>query len=232
MKALAVIPARGGSKGIPRKNILSIGGKPLIAWTIEAARGCKFVERVIVSSDDDEILSVAASLGAEALKRPLELSTDTAGAKPVLKHALGITAASGELPEWVVYVQPTSPLRTARHLTEAFALLEKDTSADAVMSVYEIDNSFLKASTLTSEGYLSYASGKQYANMNRQMLPKLYMPNGAIYIMRAAACLAEPRFDGERTLGYVMNAQESIDLDGPEDISAIEAALAAHPHED
>lgn len=225
--AFALIPARGGSKGIPRKNIRPIGGKPLIQWTIEAARATPHIERVIVSSDDDEILSVASSLGAETLKRPLELATDTAGAKPVLAHAFeAYEKAYGTLPRYVTYLQPTSPLRTGKHLTGAFEALIANGSADALMSVFEIDNSCLKTSVVNPDGFLTYAAERKFANMNRQALPKLYMPNGAIYIMETALCRKEPRFDGEHTLPFIMTAEESIDLDAPKDIAPIEAALA------
>ncbi|MEK7511124.1 MAG: acylneuraminate cytidylyltransferase family protein [Patescibacteria group bacterium] len=224
--AFALIPARGGSKGIPRKNVRLIAGKPLIAWTIEAAKASGVFERVVVSSDDDEILAVAAEYGAETLKRPAELASDTAGAKSVLSHALeAYRDTHGALPHFVAYLQPTSPLRTAQHLRDAFNLLEGDTSADAVISVSEIDNAYLKASITNPEGYMEYAVGREFANMNRQMLPKLYMPNGAIYIMETEKCLAEPRFDGDKTLPYVMLPEESIDLDTPEDIPPVEAVL-------
>ena len=226
MKAFALIPARGGSKGIPRKNLLSVAGKPLIAWTIEAARGCPHIERVVVSSDDDEILAVAKTLGADTFKRPADLATDSAGAKPVLQHALdAYEDAFGSLPEYVAYLQPTSPLRTAAHLHAAFQTLEKDPGADALMSVYEVDNSTLKSSVKNDAGYLSYVAGRDYANMNRQKLPTLYMPNGAIYIMKTTLVRKEPRFDGEHTLPFVMSAEESIDLDTMEDVAALEAAL-------
>jgi len=226
MNAFALIPARGGSKGIPRKNLLPIGGKPLIAWTIEAARSCSYIERVVVSSEDEEILSVARAYGAEVIERPAELSTDTASVKSVLQHALVEYKKRYQiLPEYVAFLQPTSPLRRGEHLTKAFEALVSDKEADAVMSAYEIDNSILKASILNTEGYLEYAAQRAFANMNRQMLPKLYMPNGAIYIMRAAPCIDNPRFDGEKTLPFVMSADESLDLDRAADIAKVEAAL-------
>lgn len=227
MNAFALIPARGGSKGIPRKNLRAIGGKPLIVWTIEAAKGCPSIERVVVSSDDDEILEVARQFGAEAMKRPLELSSDTASVKSVLQHTLAeYRKMYGALPTYVTFLQPTSPLRTAKHLTEAFSMLLNDSNADALTSVYEIDNSMLKASILTESGYLEHASKREFANMNRQMLPKLYMPNGAIYIMRAEGGIEGPRFDGEHTLPFVMSAEESLDIDSAADIAAVEAVLA------
>lgn len=226
MKAVAVIPARGGSKGIPRKNLTRIVGKPLIAWTIEAALTCPYVESTVVSSDDDEILELAKKLGAEALKRPAELSSDTANVKPVLQHALiEYKKTHGSLPEYVVFLQPTSPLRSASHITRAFEALESDKKADALVSVYEINNVYLKASALNTDGYLEPAFSREYTNMNRQMLPKLYMPNGAIYIMNARSCIMAPRFDGEKTLPFVMEKDESLDLDNPKDILLIEEKM-------
>lgn len=224
--ALAIIPARGGSKGIPRKNIRPIAGKPLIAWTIEAAKQCPFVSQVVVTSDDEEILEVARAHGADTIRRPAELASDTAGAKPVLSHALAhLKDAQGTLPEYVVYLQPTSPLRNAKHLTEAFEKLLADSNADALISVKEIDNTVLKASITDGAGYLMPSSRPEFANMNRQMLPKLYKPNGAIYIMKTKGLIEEPRFDGERTLPYGMSEEESADLDKPEDIPPVEEAL-------
>lgn len=224
--AIAIIPARGGSKGIPRKNIRPIAGKPLIAWTIEAAKNCPYISQIVVTSDDEEILETARAFGADTIRRPEELSTDTAGAKPVLSHALAhLEEAQGTLPKYVVYLQPTSPLRTAQHLTDAFSKLLADASADALISVREIDNTVLKASLTDESGYLVPSSRPEFANMNRQMLPKLYKPNGAIYIMETRGLIEEPRFEGQRTLSYVMSEEESADLDKPEDIPPVEEAL-------
>jgi CMP-N-acetylneuraminic acid synthetase len=228
MSALAIIPARGGSKGIPKKNLLMIGGKPLIAWSIEAAKACPEITHVVVTSDDDEILQVAEQYGAEVLKRPAELATDTAHAAPVLQHALVESKKKyGTLPRWVVYLQPTSPLRTVQHLTEAFNMLNGNPTADALIGVYEADNLYLKTSIANADGFLEYASRPEFANMNRQMLPKLYKPNGAMYIMDAESCIDAPRFDGERTLPFVMSREDSVDVDTLEDIPPIERALGA-----
>lgn len=225
--ALAVIPARGGSKGIPRKNLMPIGGKPLLVWTIEAALNCPYVAHTVVSSEDDEILELARAHGAEPLKRPSELATDSANVKPVLQHALlEYKKSHPSMPRYVTFLQPTSPLRSAAHLTRAFEALMKDPRADALVSVYEIDNVVLKSSVLTKDGFLEHIAGAKFANMNRQLLPKLYMPNGAIYIMDAKSCVENPRFDGERTLPFVMSAEESIDLDTEKDVASIEAQLA------
>jgi len=222
--ALALIPARGGSKGIPRKNIRDIAGKPLIAWSIEAAKGCPKISKIIVSSDDDEILQIATQLGAEPLKRPAKIATDQSRSEPVVIHALEELKKSGDMPEWLVYLQPTSPLRTSEHLSRAFALLEEK-KADGLISVCEGDNKFLKAYLATPQGYLVGVANNDFPNWNRQDLPKIYMPNGAIYIMRSRQFLDCPRFWNEKTVPFVMSVQESADLDSPEDIPAVEAEL-------
>ncbi len=224
--ALALIPARGGSKGIPHKNIYTIAGKPLIAWSIEAAKGCPAISRIIVSSDDDEILTVAKEWGAETLKRPAELAADKSRSEPVVTHALQILEKEGTLPKWIVYLQPTSPLRTSEHLNRAFTLLEEQ-KADGLISVCEGDNKFLKAYLTTPQGYLVGVANNDFPNWNRQDLPKIYMPNGALYIMRSRQFLDHPRFWNEKTIPFVMSAQESADLDSLEDIPAAEAALLA-----
>jgi N-acylneuraminate cytidylyltransferase len=156
-------------------------------------------------------------LGAETLKRPEEFATDKARSEPVVTHALEILQQEGALPEWILYLQPTSPLRTAAHLTAAAELLEKaGASADGLISVKEGDNKFLKAYRTSEEGYLAGVVNNDYPNWNRQDLPKIYMPNGAIYIMRAKGFLEKPRFWNEKTIPFVMTEAESADLDSME----------------
>ncbi len=224
--AVAIIPARGGSKGIPGKNIMPVGGKPLLGWSVEAAQGCSNITRVIVSSDAENILEVAKSFGAEALKRPAEIAQDKTRSEPVVVHALEHVAQTGGLPEWMVYLQPTSPLRTAAHLKEAFELLQKNPQADALVSVCEGDRKVLKMYLTDKSGYLHGIHNDDYPNWNRQDLPPVYVPNGAMYILKAKNFLERPRFIGDRTLPFVMSAEDSLDLDTPEDIPPIEAAFA------
>jgi CMP-N,N'-diacetyllegionaminic acid synthase len=226
MNVIAVIPARGSSKGIPRKNTLNIGGKPLMVWSIEAAQGCPSISRIIVSSDDDEILSVAETYGAEALKRPPEIATDTTRSEPVLMHALEHVKSTGELPTWAAYLQPTSPLRTAQNLDRALALLEEK-HADGLISVVEGDKKILKAYLADEQGFLHGVANDDYPNWNRQDLPPVYMPNGAIYFVKSEQFLRTPKFWNEKTIPFVMSAEESIDLDTPEDIERIEVVLSS-----
>ncbi len=224
MKALAVIPARGGSKGIPKKNIVPIGGKPLLVWTIESAQASGCFDRIIVSSDDAEILEVAKRHGAETLLRPIRYATDSTRSEPVLTHVLKKLKAEGDLPTHVAYLQPTSPLRTSEHIKKAFKMF-KGKKADALISVFEIENRFLKAYLVTPGGHLRGVSNNDFPNMNRQELPSVYMPNGAIYILHSENFLTSPSFFGERTIHFLMSPEESIDLDSKDNIKQIEKLL-------
>lgn len=145
MEILAIIPARGGSKGIPRKNLAILAGQPLIAYTIRAARNAKLLNRVVVSTEDEEIAGVAKSHGAEVILRPSELALDTTPTEPVLLDVLKtLESKEGYVPDAVVLLQPTSPLRSESHIDEAIKKLY-DTEADAVVSVCEAQHHNLSA---------------------------------------------------------------------------------------
>ncbi len=223
--AVALIPARGGSKSIPRKNIMPVGGKPLLVWSIEAAKGCPFISRIIVSSDDDEILSVAKQYGAEAHKRPAELSDDTARSEPVVTHALLHLREEGAPPTFMVYLQPTSPLRTSAHLTLAFEELLQS-GADGLISLVPYDKRALKTFFRDENGLLRGAAGNDFPFMNRQALPDVYLSNGAVYIVRSETFLQEPTFFPPKTTSIVMTKEESVDIDSLEDVKRVEEILA------
>ena len=140
---LAIIPARGGSKRLPRKNLLDLCGKPLIAWSIESALKSKYISKVIVSSDDEEILQISLNFGATVIKRPDELASDTATTFDAIEH----TIKSLEKYDYVVLLQPTSPLRDEKHIDKAIELLEEK-DADAIISVCEVEHSPLWCNTL------------------------------------------------------------------------------------
>ena len=131
-KVLAIIPARGGSKGLPRKNIADLAGKPLIAWTIEASLNSKYITKTMVSSDDKEILDISVEYGAEIIKRPENLASDDATSESVVKHAIDCLEATGEVFDIVVLLQPTSPLRNSKDIDNAIELMF---SSDATSSV-------------------------------------------------------------------------------------------------
>ncbi len=205
---LALIPARGGSKGIPRKNIRELAGKPLIAWTIEAALAAEGIERVVVSTEDEEIADVARKWGAETpFLRPAELATDTApGIAPVL-HAIEQLPGHDSL----ILLQPTSPLRSAAQIAAILEFAsEKQTSS--VVSVCEVEEHpawmFRKAPDETLAPYASLDEATR-----RQDLPSLYILNGAMYWVRTEWLRGTRRLVGEGTLGFFMDADSSTDID-------------------
>lgn len=220
-KILAIIPARGGSKGLPRKNIIDLAGKPLIAWTIEASLGSKYITKTIVSSDSDEILEVAKGFGSDILKRPEEFSTDTSSSDVVVKHALEYIE---EKFEYVVLLQPTSPLRDTNDIDSAFEKLFS-LDATALISVCEYDNKILKAFKENEFGYIEGISNNKYPFMRRQDLPKTYMSNGAIYIIKVDEFLRNNSFYTNRTVQFVMDEIKSSDIDTKEDLEKVEKLI-------
>ena len=219
-KILAIIPARGGSKGIPGKNIIPVGGKPLIAWTIEAAQKSKYIGKVIVSSDDDEILKVSAKFGAKSIKRPAKLATDTASPEPLIFHALDYLRTKKYIPDIIVYLQPTSPLRDEKDNNDAFNLFFKS-KATALNSVYEADKKYLKTFLKNKSGFLIGSVNNKYPFANRQQLPSVYMPNGAIYIIYTKAFKKTGMLFTDKTLPYKMSGKKNFDLDTLDDLKKL-----------
>lgn len=219
MAILGLIPARGGSKGIPRKNIRPIAGKPLIAWTIEVALAANTIDRVVVTTDDPEIAAVATAYGADVpFLRPAELACDeTPGIDPVL-HALDLLPGFNA----VVLLQPTSPLRTAGDIDAAMALADAGTGAN-VVSVTEAKHAAWTF-PMNTAGILEI--GEIDRATRRQDLPVRFSLNGAIYVA-PVACLREHRgFLVPGTLGYAMPAERSVDIDAPIDWRLAELLLA------
>lgn len=221
MTVFALIPARGGSKGIPRKNVRPIAGKPLIAWTIEAARAARDIDAVVVSTEDAEIADVARAWGAEVpFLRPVELAADeTPGVDPVL-HAIEM------LPEHdaVILLQPTSPLRTAADIDGLLALVAQ-AGAPSAVSVCEPDSHPSWMYRLDGDGRLAPLLPVPAA-VRRQDLPPVYSLNGAIYYARTAWLRERRGFVGPETIGYCMPADRSVDIDGPLDWRLAELLLA------
>jgi CMP-N,N'-diacetyllegionaminic acid synthase len=212
---LAIIPARGGSKRFPRKNLVLFAGKPLIAHTIAAALQSSRLTRVIVSTEDSEIAETARQFGAEVpFLRPLELAQDQSSPLAVIAHALGQIGKEGETVQAVVLLQPTAPFRTVKHIDEAVALFEKF-YADTVTAVCSADKHPFYAWTLTGGELKPFFSVRQLM-MDRQELPPAYFENGAIYIIRKTV-LDSGKFYGEKVIPYPMSRLESVDIDTPLD---------------
>lgn len=223
-KILAIIPARGGSKGIPRKNIKELAGKPLIAWTIEEAKKSKYIDRLILSSEDEEIIEVAKKWGCEVpFKRPLELAQDdTPGVEPVI-HAVNTLK---EKYDYVCLLQPTSPLRKAEHID---GCIEKciNNNAESCVSVTEVDK----------HPYWFYEIGEDdklvslFPDKNiirRQDLPKVYALNGAVYIAKTKYIISYKSFISNATIPFIMGKSHSIDIDEKIDFQITHYLLKAN----
>ena len=226
MKILAVIPARGGSKGILRKNIAPLRGRPLIAYTIDAARAATSLERIVVSTDDVEIAAVSRSLGAEVVMRPAELARDETGTLSVLQHVVAEFAATGYRPDAVMTLQPTSPLRTSTHIDEAARAFANNPLADSLVSCVEVPHIFHPHSVMrrTAEGYLvPFLDLPQ--PVRRQDKEPVFARNGAAIYITSTERLGEFIFGG-RLIPYMMPEAASIDIDIPADLAAAERLLA------
>jgi len=218
MSVLAIIPARGNSKGIPRKNIKPLMNKPLIFWSIQAAKQASCVDRIIVSTENEEIASVASALGADVpFMRPKELATDnTSGVAPVL-HAIS------QLPDfnWLLLLQPTSPLRSAEDIDGIWHFCQ-ERGASSVASVCEVGtHPYWMYHCNANQCLEPFIKGRPDVK-RRQDLPPAYALNGALYLVRTDWFLEQKRFIGPETLGYIMPPERSVDLDTPQDWRWIE----------
>jgi CMP-N-acetylneuraminic acid synthetase len=230
MIAIGIVPARGGSKGIPRKNIALLGGKPLLAHTAEAAGAARRLARCILSTDDPEIAAAGREYGLDVpFLRPPELATDTTPSLDVMIHAARRLDEMGTPADALVLLQPTAPLRTAEDIDGAIDLLERG-EADSVVSVAEVPSHYSPEWQLTlgGDGELSLATGRPLREIvtRRQLLPKTYYRNGAVYAVRRATLLDQRSLYGERCLGYVMPAERSVNIDGPDELAEAERVLA------
>ena len=220
---LAVIPARGGSKRLPNKNILDLAEKPLIAWSIEAGLNSKYIDTVVVSSDSDEILDISKNIGTDIIKRPDELASDTATSFDAIKHTIKNTI---ETFDYVILLQPTSPLRNNSHIDEAFELLIK-TNAAAIISVVEMDHSPLWSNTLPKDRSMVNFLKNEVLYKRSQDLVKYYRLNGAIYICKSEKLLDEKSFFlKENIYAYKMDRESSIDIDDGFDFSIAEFLIS------
>ncbi len=218
IKVLGVITARGGSKGIPKKNIKNLGGKPLIAWTIEAAAKSKLLDYFIVSTDDQEIAEVAKKFGAPApFLRPGELAKDSVKSIPVIQHALKwLKENEGRVFDAVMILQPTSPFRAAEDIDASIKLLT-ETKADSVMSMVELtDFSLPKLKVLDGNKILSLATEEGKESAARDKSQPVYKRNCAIYLTKTALIEKGDLF-GADSRAYIMPPERSIDINTPMD---------------
>jgi CMP-N-acetylneuraminic acid synthetase len=228
---LGLVPARGGSKGIERKNIAPLAGKPLLAYTCEAALESQVLDRVILSTDDEEIADVGRHCGIEVpFVRPASISGDAASSVDVARHALlWLIEKEGKGPGILVLLQPTSPLRRSRHIDEALAKME-GTGADTVVSVTEVPHRYTPYSLMEfSQGRLKdfWKEPLPFDRHRRQDLPSLYARNGpAVLATRVSVLLEENSFYGDHVTPYLMSQEDSVDIDTPFDLEVAEWLLS------
>lgn len=227
-KILALIPARGGSKGLPRKNIKVLLGKPLIAWTIEEAKKSRYIDRIILSTEDKKIAAIAKRFGAEVpFMRPKKLAEDRAKGIDVVFHAMGFMKRQGEAYDMLILLQPTSPLRIAEDIDNAIRLLFKK-NAGAIVSVCEMEHHPHKANTLPRNRCMKDFMKNIYLNKNRQELDKFYRKNGAIYLVRWDYIQKQKSFFGKKTFAYIMPQERSVDIDTEIDFKVAEILKGLH----
>ena len=234
---LGLITARGGSKGLPRKNILPLAGKPLIAWTLEAARRSRRVDRVVVSTDDQEIASVSRQWGAEVpFIRPAELARDESGHMDVVIHAVDWLAREQHYcPDYVLLLQPTSPLRSTEDIDAAVDLILAR-GADSLIGICEVQQHPYLVRKITEEGrladFMADVPPPGSTERRRQNWPPAYVENGAIYLTRTTVLLERRTFLPEKTIPYIMPMQRSLEIDNAWDMRLVEAVISSAQADD
>lgn len=229
-KTVALIPARGGSKGIPKKNIIDLGGFPLIAYSIAAARLTKKIDRIIVSTDSEEIAEVAKKYGAEIpFMRPAEFATDTSPAIDVVRHALDWLAQhENSQPEYVVFLNPTTPLRDPELIDQAIEKILSNQEATSLRSAYEMSETAYKTLKIENDFFTGLLPDRPNDHsLPRQQFPTTYQPNGYVDILITKFIVKSDSLYGDKILSFI--APDTGELDSPEDLDLIGYLLQKKP---
>ncbi len=228
MKLVAIIPARGGSKGIPKKNIAPCAGRPLLHWTVQAALKSGVFADVLISTDDEEILRIARLEGASASGlRPSALAGDETPMLPVIRYETETYEAARGRVEGVVLLQPTSPMRNDRHIREAIKIFS-DSKADTVVSVVLVPHQFSPASLMWAHpetGELTKYLDHEAEVLRRQDKPILFARNGPAILILGRDQVVKESFYSGKTIGYPMSAEDSVDVDSPHDLEFADLIL-------
>jgi CMP-N,N'-diacetyllegionaminic acid synthase len=226
LEILGIIPARAGSKGVPRKNIRPVGNKPLIAWTCEAALSAPSLTRSIISTDDQTVIDIARAMNMEVpFIRPSELASDTTLAIDVVIHALNWLSENEDYyPDFVLWLQPTSPLRTSEDI-EAAISIQREKSAQSVISVCPVEHHPMWMKRIDANELLLPWDSSQEFPQRRQELPQAYRLNGAIYLTSSQVLHSERSFYPVATYAYQMPTDRSLDIDSPWDLYVADLIL-------
>ena len=221
---IALITARGGSKGLPRKNILQLCGKPLIAWTINAALRSNNIDHVYVSTEDEEIATISRLCGAKVIPRPMNLAEDGTSSEPVIEQSIKYLLNKQIKVQNVCLLQPTSPLRTHEHIDKAFDIYNEK-KAKCVLSVFEPKHTPVKAYKRKSDGSITGLLDDNAPYSRRQDLPIAYQPNGAIYLFSSSDFLINSQIPRTSVFPFIMSEAESIDIDTQNDFYEVETII-------
>ena len=219
IKVISLIPAKGNSKKVKNKNLRKINNKTLTEIAIEASLGSKFIDRTFLSTENKKISNFAPKYGVDLIKRPKKFSTYTSTANQVVRHFLKVLPADIKKKNpIIIYLQPTSPLRKSHHIDQAISKLKVNLNSN-VISCRDADSSILKA--YISKDNKIYPIHKNFSNSNRQSLPKVVTPNGAIYIFRVKSFIKEDALPKKNIIPYMMDAKSSVDVDSENDLKKI-----------
>ncbi len=227
-KVLAIIPAREGSKGFPGKNIKMLNGKPLIAWSIDVGKKSKYIDKLIVSTDGKKIAEVSKTYGAEVpFMRPKELASDTASSVAVLLHALDFLKEQGNIYDYIILIEPTSPLRTVEDIDKALEILSNHKSSKSIVSVFKLESTHPEfAMLIKKDGLIKpFLGGEVIIAKRRQDIEDVYCPDGTIYISDVNFLKQKKTFYHELTLAYPVDRHKFFEVDEEMDIAIIEALM-------
>jgi CMP-N,N'-diacetyllegionaminic acid synthase len=220
---LAIIPARGGSKRLSRKNILPLLGKPLIGWTIEQAKKSKYLDRIIVSTENEEISEVSKSFGAEVLKRPEDLAQDDTPTSDVIIHVIENLEKEGFKYDFIVLLEPTSPLRKDDDIDNAIEIISNNSYAYSLVSLGEIHLEHPEyVKILGDDGFIYPYCENNIKYHRRQDLPKAYFPYGVVYICKTEIFKEKRTFYMEKTIPYIIDRWQNYEIDDIYDLLCIE----------
>jgi CMP-N-acetylneuraminic acid synthetase len=225
MRMVGIIPARGGSKGVPRKNLQPLAGEPLLAYTARAALGARLLDHVLLSTDDAEIAELGKSLGLHVpFLRPAELARDDTPTLPVLQHAVAFLEAQGDTFDAICLLQPTNPLRTSDDIDRCLARFT-ESGADCLFTVLRVPEKYNPhwVYLADEQGQLHLSTGESVPLARRQLLPPAFHREGSVYVTRRDVLMQQHSLYGERVMGYEVDPARSVNIDSWSDFARAEA---------